>query len=162
MIKYFFSFKKNTIWGKRVYFNILFTQNLNLFTQTRLQGLRSFSCLSTTICICLLASCFRSKYILNNMAKMVVSSSHIILYHVIHYCEMHALPVIAAYKRQNNWSDHSVCTTIVCLGVSSCTAVYSCVHTSTVHQYKMYTVVQYISTWIYIYKVQCLCVCVSH
>ena len=42
--------------------------------------------------------------------------------------------------------------------MSSCTAVYSCVHTSTVHQYKMYTVVQYISTWIYIYKVQCLCV----
>ena len=37
--------------------------------------------------------------------------------------------------------------------------MYSCVHRSKVHLYRLCTVVQYICTWIYIYKVLCLCVC---
>jgi hypothetical protein len=41
-----------------------------------------------------------------------------------------------------------VCAPQVCVKlVSSCTAVYSCVHTSTFQLYKMCTVVQYICTW---------------
>jgi hypothetical protein len=61
--------------------------------------------------------------------------------------------------QQYNWFEHSVCTTSVCL----CSVkLYSCVHKSSVHLYKMCTVVQYICTEIYIYKVQCrVCVCVS-
>ena len=77
----------------------------------------------------------------------------------------------------NNWSEHSVCTTSVCLGSVKyiCTGIYiykvqcpcvcvypvymSCVHRCTVHQYKLCVVVRYIHTWICIYKPICLWVC---
>jgi hypothetical protein len=72
--------------------------------------------------------------------------------------------------QQYNWSEHSVCTTSVCLVVVQyiCTGIYiykvqclcvcvypvymSCVYRRTVHQYKLCIAVQYICTWIYIYK----------
>ena len=56
--------------------------------------------------------------------------------------------------QQYNWSEHSVCTKSVCLGSVK---AYSSVHTSTVHLYKLCTVV-HISVYIYEVKAR-LCVC---
>ena len=44
----------------------------------------------------------------------------------------------------------------VCMCVCMCPIYMSCVNRSTVHHYKLCIVVQYICTWIYIYKLICL------